>query len=94
VLEGVLLEIGMGVLNPNFDVKCKWVTEELNRCCKVLMVKPDQIVSTDETKETTNMSGGSAAQQCTVILVRRSLQTWRTQMITGRFSPTRCQSTH
>ncbi len=62
VLEGVLLSTGMIVLNPAYKPDACWrkgaKASENKQACKIIIVKQESLASTDETGETTNMSGG------------------------------------
>ncbi len=63
VLEGILLETGIAVKNPNFNSTLGWSTslgsDKVHYCCPIIVMKPDSLASTDESEGTTNQSGGS-----------------------------------
>eukprot|EP00961_Rhodomonas_salina_P234439 3168633-Rhodomonas_salina.1 len=42
--------------------------EQLEKCCRIEIVKPERIASTDETEATTNQSGGSTMARDNKIL--------------------------
>ena len=62
-LENLLVELGIAVVNPQYDPTARWrkgaTDQENSKCARVLIVKPDRLCSVDETEVTTNQSGGS-----------------------------------
>eukprot|EP00961_Rhodomonas_salina_P055647 747613-Rhodomonas_salina.1 len=72
VLEGVLLETGIAKPNPRYDPSVVWSKdmplEDVEKCCRIEIVKPERLASTDETEATTNQSGGSTMARDAKIL--------------------------
>jgi len=90
VLQGVLLETGIAVPNPEYDSTVKFDKENSEAVFKaqpIIIVKPNLLASTDKTEVTCNMSCGSTMGQTSSKKILAMKDSWDTgEVLTNKTS--------